>query len=125
MPARAFILSLVQSLALFFLSFYSYIPTTLIYSLSLHDALPILCCLFIVFFLIFIILFVRLLLVIIDDGFSFFRSEEHTSELQARGHPVCRRLREIKNKAVWTRTDCSVTRLMIYCPYVVEQHRTQ
>src|SRR5690625_6580948 len=37
-----------------------------------------------------------------DNGFHFFRylrSEEHTSELQSRGHIVCRLLLEKKNRA--------------------------
>src|SRR5207253_5277519 len=32
------------------------------------------------------------------DGFYYFRSEEHTSELQSRGHLVCRLLLEKKKK---------------------------
>src|SRR5690625_5935681 len=34
----------------------------------------------------------------IDEGFGTLRSEEHTSELQSRGHLVCRLLLEKKNK---------------------------
>src|SRR5690625_6295166 len=33
------------------------------------------------------------------------RSEEHTSELQSRGHLVCRLLLEKKNKKSWTQPD--------------------
>src|SRR5207253_8087637 len=33
-----------------------------------------------------------------DDGDGVLRSEEHTSELQSRGHLVCRLLLEKKNK---------------------------
>src|SRR5690625_5540799 len=35
--------------------------------------------------------------VTIDNWFTYFRSEEHTSELQSRGHLVCRLLLEKKN----------------------------
>src|SRR5439155_25876993 len=34
-----------------------------------------------------------------DEASSFIRSEEHTSELQSRGHVVCRLLLEKKKKA--------------------------
>src|SRR5690625_5976339 len=49
--------------------------------------------------------FEYLLLNILIDGSSFsrvrlFRSEEHTSELQSRGHLVCRLLLEKKNKTI-------------------------
>src|SRR5437870_5904589 len=33
-----------------------------------------------------------------DESFPGFRSEEHTSELQSRGHLVCRLLAEEKNR---------------------------
>src|SRR5437660_9780124 len=78
--------------------------TTLIYTLSLHDALP-------------IYLgqsryrFADLVEhpagrtalpqerpVVLDDRFQGFRSEEHTSELQSRGHLVFRLLLEKKNR---------------------------
>src|SRR5690625_6189259 len=67
--------------------------TTEIYTLSLHDALPI----------------CRPFDVLLQDGQRFYigpiavdvlhvRSEEHTSELQSRGHLVCRLLLEKKKK---------------------------
>src|SRR5439155_18761553 len=86
------------SAALFFFFFFNDPATTEIYTLSLHDALP------------------------ISDGDAgvprvqdkvlegtergvafarirrFARSEEHTSELQSRGHLVCRLLLEKKKK---------------------------
>src|SRR5690625_6116278 len=94
-----------------FLFFSNYTATTYIYTLSLHDALP-------------ISYFGELLL--IDDGFNAtylsmvnaltvlqkgfsgkrkiaLRSEEHTSELQSRGHLVCRLLLE-KKKTNKTKT---------------------
>src|SRR5437870_10547793 len=68
-------------------------PPTEIYTLSLHDALPI--CL-------------------VEchgagtaprdgtQGWAALRSEEHTSELQSRGHLVCRLLLEKKNTSATT-----------------------
>src|SRR3989442_7604108 len=85
----------------FFFFFFNDTATTEIYTLSLHDALPILT----------------------PPGFagadsfstlafsfamsarcrSYLRSEEHTSELQSRPHLVCRLLLEKKKKnLVWT-----------------------
>src|SRR5690625_7828414 len=75
--------------------------TTEIYTLSLHDALPI---------SLFSrkqqpvrldrktlgMLFVYSLLGMTMVQYSFMRSEEHTSELQSRGHLVCRLLLEKK-----------------------------
>src|SRR5439155_6324556 len=78
-----------------FLSYYAFFffndtPPTEIYTLSLHDALPI------------------SLLIAARTCSSFgrtawgcpamYRSEEHTSELQSRGHLVCRLLLEKKKK---------------------------
>src|SRR5437660_12616105 len=72
-----------------FLFFFNDTTTTEIYTLSLHDALPILEC-----------------KVSVENVHSFVlgghgddmvpRSEEHTSELQSRGHLVCRLLLEKK-----------------------------
>src|SRR5436305_11655157 len=77
-------------LLLFFFSFFNYTTPTEIYTLSLHDALPILSR---------------------SSGASMpampicscaistrARSEEHTSELQSRPHLVCRLLLEKKKK---------------------------
>src|ERR1041385_9578218 len=69
---------------LFFFFFFNDTATTEIYTLSLHDALPI--CLWI--WETSWPLWMRLALVI--------RSEEHTSELQSRLHLVCRLLLEKK-----------------------------
>src|SRR5690625_7377811 len=89
-----FILFVFFLLPFFF--FFNDTATTEIYTLSLHDALPILksvseqnklfrdtFCLFIFYF---------------QQKFSILRSEEHTSELQSRGHLVCRLLLEKKKK---------------------------
>src|SRR5215813_15523840 len=69
----------------FFFFFFNDTATTEIYTLSLHDALPILpgsCA------------------PLCKDCFCNFgrRSEEHTSELQSRPHLVCRLLLEKKKK---------------------------
>src|SRR6266481_9663024 len=78
--------------------FFNDTPTTEIYTLSLHDALPI---------------FERLLglaqLALLGAGAALQvaanavvvpRSEEHTSELQSQFHLVCRLLLEKKNNAL-------------------------
>src|SRR5437870_10720081 len=76
------------------LSFFFTAPaTTEIYTLSLHDALPI---------------FARRDLLppgvssarLHGGGRTIPRSEEHTSELQSRGHLVCRLLLEKKKKKI-------------------------
>src|SRR5437870_9183892 len=79
------------------LFFFNYTATTEIYTLSLHDALPI------------CILEVMADAVAMNyDGFATLephllgggpRSEEHTSELQSRGHLVCRLLLEKKKNS--------------------------
>src|SRR5947209_14312616 len=73
----------------FFFFFFNDTATTEIYTLSLHDALPILN-------------FARLLAALqtfVDDHFvPVWRSEEHTSELQSRQYLVCRLLLEKKKK---------------------------
>src|SRR4030043_2401878 len=76
-----------------FVFFFNDPATTEIYTLSLHDALPI---------------FATGALWWSDEVYRIFglepqqfgatRSEEHTSELQSRLHLVCRLLREKKNK---------------------------
>src|SRR5579872_1280252 len=78
---------MVVSFFLFFF-FFNDTATTEIYTLSLHDALPIAS---------------HVVLVDISPGpleycrRRFGRSEEHTSELQSRPHLVCRLLLEKKN----------------------------
>src|SRR5687768_18393583 len=81
-------LLLVSFLSLLYFFFFNDTATTEIYTLSLHDALPI--------------------SDLPDDadprsypwlrGSKPFRSEEHTSELQSRLHLVCRLLLEKKKK---------------------------
>src|SRR2546429_4363578 len=87
------------SYGFFFFFFFNDTATTEIYTLSLHDALP--------------ILLAPLNIVLFSDGIPDFpgagqnaaqgalrqdRSEEHTSELQSRLHLVCRLLLEKKKK---------------------------
>src|SRR5438874_10219364 len=81
--------------------------TTEIYTLSLHDALPISACL-----LVHVIAQLvgkdepdgagqRLQQRLRQDWIGFERSEEHTSELQSRRDLVCRLLLEKKKTPVW------------------------
>src|SRR5437660_12730133 len=84
----------------FFFFFFTDTATTEIYTLSLHDALPIFCGQQ---------ASVRFRADLACDGHAadrqahdqrkhIQRSEEHTSELQSRGHLVCRLLLEKKKK---------------------------
>src|SRR5437870_11471141 len=97
-------------------------PTTEIYTLSLHDALPILvvimiCPFFGVNFTALLIRFQKICCnragsaricafcaARLRDRDRCLRSEEHTSELQSRGHLVCRLLLEKKNISCSTTT---------------------
>src|SRR2546429_2559205 len=90
----------------FFFFFFNDTATTEIYTLSLHDALPI-CALLALTALAVSPFFVIVgHLNLLDGGFTFWltaavlalRSEEHTSELQSRLHLVCRLLLEKKKK---------------------------
>src|SRR5439155_22633283 len=86
-------LSFIIIVYIFFFFFFNDTATTEIYTLSLHDALPI---------------FGEPLLAVDGDQDQLVavpeqvgdvgRSEEHTSELQSRGHLVCRLLLEKKKK---------------------------
>src|SRR5215510_16564109 len=74
----------------FFFFFFNDTATTEIYTLSLHDALP-------------IYRLVQLSSSHRTDPVRpspCYRSEEHTSELQSRGHLVCRLLLEKKKKSI-------------------------
>src|SRR2546430_12916959 len=86
-----FVFGLIRLQAVFFFFFFNDTATTEIYTLSLHDALPIL----------------EALETDLEDlnrsinGMREelqFRSEEHTSELQSQSNLVCRLLLEKKNK---------------------------
>src|SRR5687768_17921193 len=71
----------------FFFFFFNDTATTEIYTLSLHDALPI-----------FFPGHDHRMHVRVGCEFRYRRSEEHTSELQSRLHLVCRLLLEKKKK---------------------------
>src|SRR2546422_4405299 len=91
------LLTIMHVLYKFF--FFNDTATTEIYTLSLHDALPIsLGHSTIVFGLCLVLsLGVRALVgPLADDSSALHRSEEHTSELQSRLHLVCRLLLEKK-----------------------------
>src|SRR2546430_8873921 len=88
---------------LFFFFFFNDTATTEIYTLSLHDALP-------------ISLWSgrrfasSLWLILTVEGgpresFGFYRSEEHTSELQSQSNLVCRLLLEKKKKELRASSD--------------------
>src|SRR6266508_6101536 len=88
----------------FFFFFFNDTATTEIYTLSLHDALsdlfvgePVFC--------------EAADLVVLDEHIRLRRerSEEHTSELQSRGHLVCRLLRD---KTKHSLPDCKAQRLL-------------
>src|SRR5439155_23812259 len=98
---------------LFFFFFFTDPPPTKIYTLSLHDALPIYHynAAIIPFVMLSAIHGTRRLILIWQSWRQEYpthlhRSEEHTSELQSRGHLVCRLLLEKKKN---TKLD-SVTR---------------
>src|SRR5690625_7181019 len=81
--------------SLFLFSFFpfTYTTATVIFTLSLHDALPI--------FSAGVALGPLLSGLLLEVfGWEATRSEEHTSELQSRGHLVCRLLLEKKNRLV-------------------------
>src|SRR2546430_15512421 len=84
---------------LFFFFFFNDTATTEIYTLSLHDALPILAAPGV-----FIGLTLGLIFLEPDWGTTLLlaavRSEEHTSELQSQSNLVCRLLLEKKKKKI-------------------------
>src|SRR5712675_3715067 len=75
-----------------FFFFFNDTATTEIYTLSLHDALPI----SVTFVAALVIGLVHDLITPITQLTNYQRSEEHTSELQSRLHLVCRLLLEKK-----------------------------
>src|SRR5690349_24866807 len=88
------------TLLLFSFFFFNDTATTEIYTLSLHDALPIFGVLIVVmeFSIGFLLFYERTRVSAIYLGIVFHRSEEHTSELQSRRDLVCRLLLEKKKK---------------------------
>src|SRR5947199_5634520 len=85
----------------FFCFFFNDTPTTEIYTLSLHDALPILKSR--LFRLLIVVTSLAAMAVALGAGQRWARSEEHTSELQSLRHLVCRLLLE-KKKRMWVST---------------------
>src|SRR5688572_31825036 len=94
---------MASSLVLFCFFFFNDTPTTEIYTLSLHDALPISAWRHSAFALYY--MNARRLLAVnvrgcpgqTERGRNADRSEEHTSELQSQSNLVCRLLLEKKN----------------------------
>src|SRR2546422_8980704 len=84
---------LLSFLYTFFFFFFNDTATTEIYTLSLHDALPILLPAAVGY----LVLARPIIALVIGHG-AAVRSEEHTSELQSRLHLVCRLLLEKKKK---------------------------
>src|SRR2546430_13868239 len=99
----------------FFFFFFNDTATTEIYTLSLHDALPIYVLLWRIHAPFWQWAVVSML---IGLGFTFFsgaveawRSEEHTSELQSQSNLVCRLLLEKKKKNIPTEGASYITQL--------------
>src|SRR2546429_6618178 len=90
----------VPSIPTFYFFFFNDTATTEIYTLSLHDALPISIASYNAF-----TAGIRRCLTPIVDAMCMAegRSEEHTSELQSRLHLVCRLLLEKKKKTATRR----------------------
>src|SRR2546425_12486521 len=93
-------LSLPRSSLSFFFFFFNDTATTEIYTLSLHDALPILTLFASIFYAAFTRRWLgyRILQAVTLAMLLGFRSEEHTSELQSLAYLVCRLLLEKKKK---------------------------
>src|SRR5206468_12022370 len=105
--ARSFIYVVLSLYSSFSFFFFHAPPPTEIYTLSLHDALPIFAVLVLggaalvpeeVFALVLLALLLSLGLLVLDVVLDVGRSEEHTSELQSRSDLVCRLLLEKKKK---------------------------
>src|SRR5256884_3542701 len=114
---------MLSDLSLYFFFFFNDTATTEIYTLSLHDALPIsqnharLSW--------YISQADALVLPSVEDGFGLVqRSEEHTSELQSRLHLVCRLLLEKKKKHKNNITLQMLTKATIAEQYITEYHFT-
>src|SRR2546429_10007406 len=89
-----FVFFYIPSSFIFFFFFFNDTATTEIYTLSLHDALPISCW---IWALLPYSIYISSSFVW-ETSLSTLRSEEHTSELQSRLHLVCRLLLEKKKK---------------------------
>src|SRR5258708_36444003 len=102
MSCAIYILLTALSLSVYAFFFFNDTATTEIYTLSLHDALPI-------SFMLMIFLMKKLPstcatmappIRYLPSGSSAMRSEEHTSELQSPDHLVCRLLLEKKKNEI-------------------------
>src|SRR5439155_21475173 len=96
---------IISSIIIYFLFFFNDTATTEIYTLSLHDALPISLVLRVTKVSRFVSAVAAINVSRLGSGPKAAwispkatRSEEHTSELQSRGHLVCRLLLEKKKK---------------------------
>src|SRR2546430_12062258 len=89
-----FVLCVMLATLFFFFFFFNDTATTEIYTLSLHDALPILT----LISMMFMITMPPTMIPIATTAGTTVRSEEHTSELQSQSNLVCRLLLEKKKK---------------------------
>src|SRR2546427_11329570 len=80
----------------FFFFFFNDTATTEIYTLSLHDALPIFVVVLVEVAVAVVVVAGSVVVVVVVGG--SVRSEEHTSELQSQSNLVCRLLLEKKKK---------------------------
>src|SRR5688500_19711597 len=91
-----------MSVVFYFVFFFNATATSEIYTLSLHDALPICCCVYVVNAYVYIVYFSnefsRTRIPISSFLATTERSEEHTSELQSPCNLVCRLLLEKKKR---------------------------
>src|SRR2546422_4619679 len=111
---------LLISLVLFF--FFNDTATTEIYTLSLHDALPILPVGWAGSLAFAALGYHAVSLIVLG---CTPRSEEHTSELQSRLHLVCRLLLEKKKKKAGTSNLLDIFEAAAYtCPYVHRCNRS-
>src|SRR3712207_9061034 len=89
-----FVYTISSCVSFFLFFFFNDTATTEIYTLSLHDALPIYHSISPLHFI--LILHFLLCVILHSKDLVFLRSEEHTSELQSRQYLVCRLLLEKK-----------------------------
>src|SRR3989442_12402663 len=99
------------SLLIYSFFFFNDTATTEIYTLSLHDALPIFGIPLLLHSFWTVLMFYAVTAVVLGvvlsvdlGGRRIIRSEEHTSELQSRPHLVCRLLLEKKKNIVNSRS---------------------
>src|SRR2546425_6586353 len=106
--------SLFRLSSCIFFFFFNDTATTEIYTLSLHDALPISgVATALVAPAINPIVRWAFALLVFSIPFEFPRSEEHTSELQSLAYLVCRLLLEKKKKQIHDTNKCSQIRIVV------------